>query len=320
MEPEPALVVRRRTLLVLRVDLHQRRVHVQHHRTASPPARPHCGAGLGTRRPQHVEHIGVDGVEGPPDRRVRRHRAEQRRLITQRRHVRNATSASGEHHRHLRQHPAPIMNRRTLTGPRDRCRIGRRQPDPISQLAEHVGTHQLRRRAVAAGHPQPFHRRCSVHLASALQVQESDRSATSESLTWRALPRMGGPQLTRPRERSGLISGVEPVQRGLSGLHRRIASPCQGEGRGFESRRPLHTKALVKPTFLGRPGLSTFGPFDGIVNQSTKTVYEDRGAGSVSLSRDDPLMAAGPVRERASASAAGDDLRNHGGRGRAEPG
>ena len=40
MEPVAALVVRRRLLLVLRVDLDQRRVDVQHHRAASPTLLP----------------------------------------------------------------------------------------------------------------------------------------------------------------------------------------------------------------------------------------------------------------------------------------
>ena len=47
----------------------------------------------------------------------------------------------------------------------------------------------------------PFHhhrnRAVTVHLASALQVRDSDASTTSESLVWRALPRMGNPQLTK---------------------------------------------------------------------------------------------------------------------------
>ena len=173
VEPEPALVVRRRALLVLGVDLDQRRVDVQHHRPRRRRRRPHRRSGLGARRAQRVEHDRVDGVEAAPDRRVRRHRAEQRRLITQRRHVRHTASAGGEHHRHLGQQPAPVMDRGTLTGPRDRRRIRRRQPDPIGQFAEHVRPDQLRRRAVPAGHPQPLNRRCSVHLASALQVPGS---------------------------------------------------------------------------------------------------------------------------------------------------
>src|SRR5215207_7838865 len=64
------------------------------------------------------------------------------------------------------------------------------------------------------------HRAVTVHLASALQVWVSDASTTSESLTRRALTRMGNPQLTPPRERSGLASRV-----GCSRVHTMVSNP-----------------------------------------------------------------------------------------------
>ena len=49
LEPEAALVVRRRALLVLRMDLDQRRVDIQHHRATSPPTCAHTAARASAR-------------------------------------------------------------------------------------------------------------------------------------------------------------------------------------------------------------------------------------------------------------------------------
>ena len=171
MEPEPALVVRRRLL-----PCSPSASRPATRRCPTPPG--HAGGAAPTpphaprpRVPQRVEHVAVDGVEGPPDRRVRRHRPEQLRLITQRRHVRHTPATGGQHHRHLHQHLATIMHRGPFTAPRHGGRIGRRQPDPISEFAEHVSTDQLRRRPGRRRSPAPAQPCCSVHLASALQVR-----------------------------------------------------------------------------------------------------------------------------------------------------
>ncbi|MCA1707825.1 MAG: hypothetical protein LC808_32950, partial [Actinobacteria bacterium] len=54
-------------------------------------------------------------------------------------------------------------------------------------------------------------RAVSVHLVGALQFRDCDASRTSESLVWWALPRMGGPQLTRLGEGSGLVDTQLPA-------------------------------------------------------------------------------------------------------------
>ena len=73
---------------------------------------------------------------------------------------------------------------------------------------------------------------------------------------------------------------------GLSGLHGRKPSPCQGEGRGFESRRPLQTKALVD-TFRESARAFDVVVFDGIVKQSTNLAEPTAGV----LIRDDAMTA-----------------------------
>ena len=84
MEPEPRLEMRRRSGLVLRVHLHQRRVDVQHHRQQTPP----CRRGAPTQRraqPQRQpkSDCTASGPQAPQraiQRRVRRHLPEQHRL------------------------------------------------------------------------------------------------------------------------------------------------------------------------------------------------------------------------------------------------
>ena len=82
-------------------------------------------------------------------------------------------------------------------------------PQPVGEGAQRVQADMGDDLVAAAFH---HHRDCAVtvHLASALQVRGSDASTTSESLTWRAFPRMPAPQTTNPRERSGLIIAAGP--------------------------------------------------------------------------------------------------------------
>ena len=80
------------------------------------------------------------------------------------------------------------------------------QPQPVGERAKRVQPdmgHDL----VAAAFHHHRNRAVTVHLASALLARDSDASTTSESLARRALPRMGDPQLTQTRERSGLVRG-----------------------------------------------------------------------------------------------------------------
>ena len=50
----------------------------------------------------------------------------------------------------------------------------------------------------------------------------------------------------------GRMGGQEPTSRDWDGLSGGFSSRCQGEGRGFESRRPLSVKHLLNGTFNGR--------------------------------------------------------------------
>ena len=72
------------------------------------------------------------------------------------------------------------------------------------------------------------------------------RAGGSAGYTPPVTGRQHGPR-TQPN-RGGMLCLAGSCGRGSAGR----ASPCQGEGRGFESRRPLHTFAQVRGP--GRPG------------------------------------------------------------------
>ena len=206
MEPEPALVVRGRPVLVLRVHLMQRRVDVHHHRRRARRRRaapPHRGAHLADRFPQPGQRRRVDVSERAIQRRVRRHRPEQIGLRTQMLDVGARLAAAGEHQHRLHQHLAPIVQRRPFAGDRDRRRQRITEPQTVGERPQDVQP-DMGDDLVAATFHHHRDRAVTVHLASALQVSGSCVSTTSESLIWRALPRMGNPQLTKSRERSGL--------------------------------------------------------------------------------------------------------------------
>ena len=122
VEPEAALVVRRRLFLVLRVDLVQRPVDVQHDGGVGGGGcrpSPHRRPGLRHRLPQPLQGVGTDGAEGPVQRRVRRHGAEQRLLGAEAFDVGARLAAAGEHEHGLHQHLAPVVQREPLPGNRD---------------------------------------------------------------------------------------------------------------------------------------------------------------------------------------------------------
>ena len=96
MEPEPALVVRRRSILVLGVDLDEGRVDVEHDLLGRATRSPHRLTRRRSRCPQGAEHAFVDLVDGPPDGRGGGDDTEQLGLVAQRRHVGDAAPARGE--------------------------------------------------------------------------------------------------------------------------------------------------------------------------------------------------------------------------------
>jgi hypothetical protein len=195
--------VRGRSLLAFGVNLDQRRVDVQHDLGGCRSSSPRRGSGPRSRCPQTVEHAGVDLVERSPDRRSRGDLTEHVGLITQRRHVRHTPATSGEHQRHLNEQPTAVVTEGALPVPRD-SGIGRCQTELIGEFPQQMGASVGDRLTVTASHPQPFHRACTVHLASALPVRVLDASQHQESLTARALPRIRDPQPTQTHERSGL--------------------------------------------------------------------------------------------------------------------
>ena len=185
----------------------QRRVDVQHHRRRARSS-PSCAAtprraprrSPPTARPasprRRVGTCDTASSPTPPTRTDRAAHADARCRRTPRRRRRASTSpapapcpdhAAGPAHRVIgiaADNESPSPNR-SANAPKSV------QPDMGDDLVA-ATFHHHRDRAV------------TVHLASALQARDSDASTTSESLTWRALPRMGNPQLTKPRERSGL--------------------------------------------------------------------------------------------------------------------
>jgi hypothetical protein len=170
VEPEPALEMCRRLFLVVRVNLDQRRVHVQQQRATTTAARPYPRSSDRSRGMQRVEHVGVDRVEGAPDRWRRRHCAEQVRLVAQRRHVGDTMPAIGKHRRHLHEQTTTVMNRSTLTGPRHRRRHRRSETEPIGQLTNRMRADVTSHLTIPADHPHAFDAACNLHHASALPI------------------------------------------------------------------------------------------------------------------------------------------------------
>jgi hypothetical protein len=110
----------------------------------------------------------------------------------------HAPTASQHQHR-LGEDLAPVMKREPLPGHRDPSGERITQPQAVGKRSQRLQP-DMSDDLLAA----PFHhhrnRAVTVHPAGALQIRGPDASTTSESLVWWALPRMGSPQLTKPRE------------------------------------------------------------------------------------------------------------------------
>ena len=110
--------------------------------------------------------------------------------------------AAGEHQHRLHQHLAPVVQRCSFAGVRDRRRQRIAEPQPVGATS--------RRRAIRRG-PRPGRRRlppppepcCYSSPRECPPGRDSDVSIMSESLIWWALPWMAQPQPTPTRERSG---------------------------------------------------------------------------------------------------------------------
>ena len=159
------LLERRRRLFLLAVADHDRGVQVDHQPGQLAPGRPRrrerppgssarCAhdhlPGRGPSPRDRAQLRGVESVEQPPARRVRRHRPEQRGLIGQHRNVGDRRRAVGDRDRHVDQHPTRIMARPRLAQPGQR----------LGQAARSAWSGPRHRPAAATRHATPHpHRR-----------------------------------------------------------------------------------------------------------------------------------------------------------------
>jgi hypothetical protein len=169
-----ALVRRRRPLLVLGMDGEKRRVDVEHDR--SLPARK---AGLVPDVPTHARHrllqfekrLLADLVAHRPiERRVRRHRAEERRLLAQLLDVKATLASSRQHQHRLHEDLAPVVDRRHMTAPRDRRRQCIGQPEAVGETSKGMQPDVADDPGAPCFHPHGG-RAASFHLGSALLVR-----------------------------------------------------------------------------------------------------------------------------------------------------
>jgi hypothetical protein len=193
MEAEPALVGGPRGLLVLRVDLDEAGVEIQHHRVLARGqlrAAPNPCPDLGHAVLQPSQRCLIEvGAEGPIQRRVRADVPEQLLLDPQVLDVRAVLPATRQHEHRLHQDLAAVMQRGAFAGDPDAGRERISQPELIGEGAERVqpdvgddlpasGFHH---HATGAG---------SVHLGSALLCWVPGCSPTPVSLTRRAFSRL----------------------------------------------------------------------------------------------------------------------------------
>ena len=138
---------------------------------------------------------------------------------------------------------------------------GRRRPRRAGLAGRAHGDADVRRRATARGHrahrrPRPGASRwpnaCATPAARAIGAHRAaGATAPADAAVAVDADRVGG----RPRRP---CYGVAPRGRGSAGR----ASPCQGEGRGFESRRPLHRNRWNPWPRSGVPPVSAPQPVD----------------------------------------------------------
>ena len=150
LAPHPERVVaeplleRDRGPFLLRVRRHQGRVDIEDDgvtevgvgdlRGRHPAGQlgPHVRADLGPGLVDPLHHGGGDLVQGPPHRRRRRDRPEDLALVAQHVDVRDRLPAAGDQHRHIDQHPAPVVHRGE-PAPGHRPGQGARQADLVGQ-------------------------------------------------------------------------------------------------------------------------------------------------------------------------------------------
>ncbi len=168
MEPEPALEVRRSPLLGVGVDIDQRRVDVQHDLLVGDLLEQPPDRGL-TYLHQTSQPLVVDLLHRPPRGRIRCHVTEQQWLVAQRAKIRQAPTTSSDHHRHVREQPAPIMRGRPGRGVGHHRRPARRDTQLIGDPTQQMRTRLAGHVPAVAGHVDARDRSCSVHPQGALR-------------------------------------------------------------------------------------------------------------------------------------------------------
>jgi hypothetical protein len=168
------LVIRCRSRLVLGVDGHKGGVDVENDR-GLPARRLHMAPGA----PAHTRHrllqldkrLVADLVaHRPVQRRVRRHRPEERLLLAQLLDVRAALAATREHQHRLHEDLAPVVDRRHMAAPGDRRRQCIGEPEPVGEPSKGVQADVADDACATRFHPHRG-RAGSFHLGSALLVR-----------------------------------------------------------------------------------------------------------------------------------------------------
>ena len=178
--------------------LHQRGVDVDHIEPRLRARSPRPGAGRGAGG-FDLPNTPPGGLQGPPQRRSRRHRTEQPRLTRQRGDVTNPLTAISDHHRRIRRHPAPPMTPITRPDPHHRQRQRRRQPDPVGQISQQPSPGMHRQTLPPTSELEPRPGACTLHHASAFLGVSQNR------VTNPILPHQKGTPRSQPPPHNPLL-------------------------------------------------------------------------------------------------------------------
>jgi len=197
---------------------HDRGVDVQHHRLAQVgpgdlagrdgavplnDLSPHVTADPSPRSSDLLQPARRDRIQRPPHRRRRRDRTEHADLVAQHVDVSDRLTTIGEHHRNVREHPAPVMDRDERT-PCHRLRQLVRQAGSICQQPQRNTARVSYHADTITGHGQAGGPRSTLHLRSAFHLELLGLSQEQESQAGQALPCFYTPITPTGRERSGL--------------------------------------------------------------------------------------------------------------------
>ncbi len=232
----PAVFERRCGLFLLRVGDRDRGVLVDHqHRTPVPSqqrrpghhrGRQHRAGRFATLGPSHLAgrrpglrdrgqtHVS-DRVQNTPACRVRGHRPEHTRLITERGDIADALPAISDHHRQIAQHPTRVV-RRLRRGPTgEHRRQLRGQRGPVRQISQQPRPRVRHDTITVSRHHNRRASTSSVHLESAFPFGINEPSASSESPTGKALSHIYTPTTPVDLEEPGLMGLIGWISVGL---------------------------------------------------------------------------------------------------------